>query len=108
MLKRQQSSITSKKTKIESQVNLKSLSSVQLFATPWTVARQAPLSIKFSRQEYWSGLLCPPPGDLHPGMEPAYPASPTLASGFFTASTTWGLGHRLYYHDVKWVALETN
>ena len=37
-------------------------SCVQLFATPWTVARQAPLSMGFSRQEYWSGLPCPPPG----------------------------------------------
>ena len=41
-------------------------------ATPWTVARQAPLSTGFSRQEHWSGLPCPPPGDLpEPGMEPA-------------------------------------
>ena len=40
------------------------LSSVKLFATLWTVARQAPLSMGFSRQEYWSGLPCPPPGDL--------------------------------------------
>ena len=72
------------------------LSCVQLFATPWTVACQAPLSIEFTRQEYWSGHSLPSLGDLlHPGMEPAYPASPTLASGFFTASTTWGLGHRL-------------
>ena len=46
-------------------------------ATPWTVARQAPLSMGFSRQEYWSGLPCPPPGDLpHPGIQPASPASP--------------------------------
>ena len=43
---------------------LSSFSCVQLFATPWTVARQAPLSIGFSRQEYWNGLSCPPPGDL--------------------------------------------
>ena len=42
----------------------KSLSRVRLFATPGTVARQAPLSMGFSRQEYWSGLPCPPPGDL--------------------------------------------
>ena len=42
----------------------KSLSHVQLFATPWSVALQAPLSMGFSRQEYWSGLPCPPPGDL--------------------------------------------
>ena len=43
-------------------------SHVRLFATPWTVARQAPLSVRFSRQEYWSGLPCPAPGDLpNPG-----------------------------------------
>ena len=42
----------------------------RLFAAPWTVARQAPLSMEFSRQEYWGGLLCPPPGDLpNPGIE---------------------------------------
>ena len=46
-------------------------SRVQLFVTPWTVARQAPLSMGFSRQEYWNGLPCPPPGDLpDPGIEP--------------------------------------
>ena len=44
-------------------------------ATPWAVARQAPLSMGFSRQGYWSGLPCPPPGDLpDPGMEPGSPA----------------------------------
>ena len=47
------------------------LSHVQLFATPWTLAYQAPLSMEFSREEYWTGLLCPPPGDLpDPGIEP--------------------------------------
>ena len=52
-----------------------SLSHVQLLATPWTVAYQAPLSMGFSRQEYWSGLPCPPPGDLpDPGIEPRSPA----------------------------------
>ena len=46
-------------------------SHVQLFATPWTVAHQAPLSMGFSRQEYWSGLPFPSPGDLpNPGIEP--------------------------------------
>ena len=45
---------------------------VQLCVTPWTVAHQAPLSVGFSKQEYWSGLPCPPPGDLpNPGIEPA-------------------------------------
>ena len=56
-------------------VKVKSLSRVRLFATPWTVAYQAPLSIEFSRQEYWSGLPFPSPGDLpDPGMEPRSPA----------------------------------
>ena len=41
------------------------------FATPWTVAHQAPLSIGFSRQEYWNGLLFPSPGDLNSGIKPA-------------------------------------
>ena len=51
------------------------LSPVLLFATLWTVAHQAPLSMGFSRQEYWSGLPFPSPGDLpHPGIEPASPA----------------------------------
>ena len=57
-------------------VHAKLLSRVQLFATPWTVPRQAPLSMRFSRQEYWSELPCPPPGDFpNPGIEPV---SPTL------------------------------
>ena len=56
-------------------VNVKSLSRVQLFAILWTVAHQAPLSMGFSRQEYWSGLPFPSPGDLpDPGIEPMSPA----------------------------------
>ena len=56
-----------------------------LFVTPWTVARQAPLSWQFSRQEYWSGLPFPTPGDLpDPGIEPMSPVSSALAGGFFT------------------------
>ena len=52
-------------------VHTKLLSHVRLFATSWTVAHQAPLSMGFSRQEYWSGLPSPPPGDLpDPGTEP--------------------------------------
>ena len=54
---------------------VKSLSRVRRFATPWTVAYQASLSVGFSRQEYWSGLLFPSPGDLpDPGIEPRSPA----------------------------------
>ena len=53
---------------------LSHFSRVQLFATLWTVARQAPLSMGFFRLEYWSGLLCPPPGDLHnQGLNPPLP-----------------------------------
>ena len=56
-------------------MKVKLLSHVQLFATPWTVAYQAPPSMGFSRQEYWSGLLFPSPGDLtDPGIEPGPPA----------------------------------
>ena len=67
-----------------------SLSRVRLFVTPWTAARQAPLSMGFSRQEYWSGLPCPPPGDLpNPGTEPTSLTSPALAGGFFTTCVTW-------------------
>ena len=62
------------------------LSHVQIFATRWTVAHQAHLSIEFSRQEYWSGLLSPPPGDLpDPGIKPTAPVFPELAGRFFTA-----------------------
>ena len=54
-------------------------SRVQLFASLRTVARQAPLSMGFSRQEHWSGLLFPPPGGLsYPGIEPRSPAAPAL------------------------------
>ena len=56
-------------------VKVKSLSRVQLFATPWTVAYQVPPSMRFSRQECWSGLPFPSPGDLpDPGIEPRSPA----------------------------------
>ena len=69
---------------------LSRFSRVRLFATVWTVARQAPLSMGFSRQEYWSGLPFASPGDLpDPGIKPASLMSPTLAGGFFTISTTW-------------------
>ena len=66
------------------------LGHVRLFVTPEAVARQAPLSMRFSRQEYWSGLPFPPPGDLpDPGIQPTSLLSPALAGGFFTTSTAW-------------------
>ena len=69
---------------------LSSFSHVRLFVMLWTVAHQAPLSVGFSRQEYWSGLPGPLPGHLpDPGIEPSTLTSPTLAGGFFTTSATW-------------------
>ena len=66
------------------------LSRDQLFVTPWTAALQAALFMGFSRQEYWSGLPFPPPGDLpDPGIEPKYLGSPALVVGFFTNHATW-------------------
>ena len=62
---------------------------VQLFVTLWTVAHQAPLSMGLSRQEYWSGLSFPPPGDRpNPGIKPASLMSLALAGRFFTTSAT--------------------
>ena len=72
-------------------MNLQSTAhSCPLKAILWTVACQASLSMGFSRQEYWSGLPYPPPGDLPgPGMEPTSLMSPALEGGFFTTSATW-------------------
>ena len=100
---------------------LNCFSHVQLFATPWTVAFQAPLSLGFSRQEYWSGLSCPPPGDFpNPGIEPRSPtlqadSLPTEPPGkpkntgvgslsllqglFLTQESNWGILHcrKIFY-----------
>ena len=77
---------------------LSRFSRVQLFATLWTVARQAPLSMGFSRQEYWSGLPCPPPGDLPDlGTECKSLISPALTGSFFTTSTTWEAPSQQHY-----------
>ena len=66
------------------------LSHVDLFVTPWTVAHQAPLSMGFPRQEYRSGLPCPPPGDLlNPGIESISPVAPALAGGILYHWATW-------------------
>ena len=64
-----------------------SLSHVQLFATPWTIAHPAPLSMEFSKQEYWSSLPFPTPRDLpDPEIEPASLGPPVLAGRFFTTA----------------------
>ena len=69
---------------------LSRFSHVRLFVTLWTVDDQACLFVSFSRQEYWSGLPCPPPGDLpEPGIESMILMFPTLQAAFFTSSDTW-------------------
>ena len=61
------------------------LSHIWFFVTPWTVAQEAPLSMGFSRQEYWDGLSFPPPGDLlDTGVELVSPPSPAFSGKFFT------------------------
>ena len=73
------------------------VSHARLCATPWTVAHQAPLSLEFSRQEHWSALPCPPPGDLpDPGIEPASLKSPALAGRFFITGDTWEAPNKSY------------
>ena len=74
----------------------------------WTVAPQAPLSLGFSRQGYWSGLPCPPPGGLpDPGTEPACLTFHALAGGFFTPSPTWEL-FAIYCHYIKATTIHNN
>ena len=73
-------------SKVSTAAAAQSLSRVWLLATPWTVARQAPLSMRVPRQEYWSGLPFSSPGDLpEPGSKAESPVSPALAAVFFTA-----------------------
>ena len=72
----------------------------QLFATPWTGVCQAPPSMGFCRQEYWSGLPCPPPeGFPNPGIEPEFSASPALAGGLFTSEPPGEPPNQLYLKE---------
>ena len=89
---------------------MKLLSHVQLFATPWTVAYQAPLSKEFSRQEYWSRLPFSSPLDLpNPGIEPgspalqadALPSEPPGKPVYFFEPLFWGVGVKI----LEWVAI---
>ena len=80
---------------VKSEVKL--LSRVRLFATPWTVAHQAPPSMGFSRQEYWSGLPFPSPGDIpDPGIEPR---SPALEADTLTSEPPGKPKQILYYKN---------
>ena len=78
------------------------LSRIQLFATLWTVVCQAPLSMEFSRQEYWSGLLCPSPEDLSKsGIELMFPVSPTLQVDSLLLSHPGSPVNSLAYYNVS-------
>ena len=84
------SSIFFQKSCMDVDVCVCMFSCVWLFATPWTVACQIPLSMGFPREEYWSGLPFPTLGDLpDTGIKPMSLVSPALAGGFFTTNTTW-------------------
>ena len=80
------------------QCSAHSLQSCLNLCHPQTAAHQAPLSMGFSGQDYWSGLPCPPPRDLpDPGIEPKSLTSPPLAGGFFTTSTIWEASVHSFY-----------
>ena len=84
---------------------LSCFSCIWLLTTLWTVAQQPPLSMGFSRQEYWSGLPYPPPRDLpDPGIEPVSLMSPALAGRFFTTSITWKASQRHTFYFFKKLA----
>ena len=81
---------------------LSHFSRVWIFATPWTIALQAPLSMGFSRKEYWSGMPCPPAGDHpDPGIEPVSPMSPALQKDSLPLSN-WGSPHKPICSINKW------
>ena len=74
-------------SKVAPGLQLHVFSCVRFFVAQWTVGHQAPLSMEFSRQEYWSELQFPSPGNLpDPGIEPTTPVSPPLADGFLTTA----------------------
>ena len=78
------------------------LSRVPVFTTQCTVARQAPMSTEFSRQEYWSGLPFPPLGNLpNPGIEPTSPTSPALTGRFFTTEIPRKPGEMVQFSSVQ-------
>ena len=89
-------------------VLLSRFSYVQFFTNPWTIAHPAPLSLGFTRPEYWSGLPCSAPGDLpDPGIEPASLLSSALASRILFTSATWE-AHTLYIKVYVSIAFSTS
>ena len=79
-----------------------SLSHVQLFVTPWTVARQAPLSMGFSRREHWNGLPCPPPGESsQPRDQTCVSYVSCLGRRIFPTHTTWEALGAIYHIEIS-------
>ena len=86
---------------------LSHFSCVQFFVTLWIAACQAPLSMRFFRQECWSGLPSLPPGNLpDPGIEPLSLTSPALAGGFFITSTTWEIREYVIFYEKEELRLQ--
>ena len=86
---------------------LNHFSHVQLFVTPWTIAHQAPLSMGFPSEEYWSRLPWPPPGDLpNPVIKPMSLTSPALAGGFFTMSSLGSLRAKMATAKLRYESKE--
>ena len=86
-------------------VRAQQLSCVRLFVTPWTAVYQAPLSMEFSRQKYWSGLYFTPPSDLlDPGTETASLVSPALADGFFTTALSYFFGFTRSFRIILYIS----
>ena len=77
------------------------LYSTEAFVTPWTVVHQAPLSMGFSRKEYWSGWPCLPPGDLPDPRSNIFFMSPSLAGRFFTTNATWEVQSLYQFSSVQ-------
>ena len=93
-----------KKQKIFNDMHVCMLVTSVVFHSLWpcTITYQAPLSMGFSRQEYWSGLPCPPPGDLpNPGIKPMSLMSPMLAGNIFTNTITWEVPSVTYWTVLK-------
>ena len=80
-------------------------SHVRLYATLGTVASKAPLSMRFSRQEYWSGITLLQGNLPNPGMEPVSLTSPALAGRFFTTSATWEAPQKLYNYYLNFITV---
>jgi len=103
VLRQRYYSVTLRRWGLPSEVKVKSLSRVRLFATLWTVACQAPLSMGFSRQEYWSGLPFPSPGDLpNPGIEPR---SPALQADALTSDPPGNSGTFFFFNFILFLKL---